>query len=108
MTPRVLVLALCLSAVAFAQTDTATITGLVTDASQAALPGAAIEAANRATGLKYRASTNEAGAYSVPPSRSATTTSPSRARASRPSSAPKSTSMPATAPASTCRCRWAR
>lgn len=46
---------LLLAWVALAQTDTATITGLVVEVSQAVLPGAAIEITNRATGLKYRA-----------------------------------------------------
>jgi hypothetical protein len=54
-----------LTGLALAQTDTATVTGLVSDATQAALPGAAIEITNRATGLKYRSTTNEAGVYAV-------------------------------------------
>src|SRR5579872_152247 len=49
----------------FGQTDTATITGIVTDPSGAAVPGAAVEATDRATGLKYRETTNASGVYSV-------------------------------------------
>jgi hypothetical protein len=48
-----------------AQTDTATITGIVTDTSGAVVPNAAVEAANNATGLKSRAETNETGAYTI-------------------------------------------
>ena len=45
---------------------TSSITGVVTDASTAVLPGAAVVATSNATGTKYEAVTNEAGAYSVP------------------------------------------
>jgi hypothetical protein len=50
---------------AAAQTDTATITGIVTDASGSAIPDAAIEATNTGTGLKYRGASNESGTYTV-------------------------------------------
>ena len=50
---------------AFGQADTATITGIITDPSGAAVPGATVEAANHATGLKYRENTNATGVYSV-------------------------------------------
>ena len=46
-----------------AQVDTATITGVVTDPSGASIVAAEIVAVNRATGLDYRASSNEAGVY---------------------------------------------
>ena len=60
-----LVLVLVSGGPAPGQTDTATITGIVTDASGAAVPGAAVEATNTATGLKYRVESNETGSYSV-------------------------------------------
>ena len=65
MTVRTFAFAVVLSvpAVIWAQTDTATITGVVTDTSAASIPGAAVEAANAATGLKYQAAANEAGVY---------------------------------------------
>jgi hypothetical protein len=50
----------------FGQTDTATVTGVITDSSGAAVPEAQIEITNRGTGLKYRAVTNEVGVYVVP------------------------------------------
>ncbi|MCP5110519.1 MAG: carboxypeptidase regulatory-like domain-containing protein, partial [bacterium] len=58
-------LLLCLigSFVAFAQVDTATITGTVTDPSGASIVAAEIRATNTATGLDYQASSNEAGVY---------------------------------------------
>lgn len=54
---------LFLSGLAFAQVDTATITGTVTDPSGASIIGAEITASNTATGLDYQASSNEAGVY---------------------------------------------
>ncbi|MSV28610.1 MAG: TonB-dependent receptor [Bryobacterales bacterium] len=48
---------------AFAQTDTATVTGVVTDASGAAVPNALIEAASQTTGASYKAQSNETGVY---------------------------------------------
>jgi hypothetical protein len=45
---------------------TSSITGVVTDPSTAVLPGAAVVATSNATGTKYEAVTNAAGAYSVP------------------------------------------
>ncbi|MBK7930960.1 MAG: carboxypeptidase regulatory-like domain-containing protein [Bryobacterales bacterium] len=54
-----------LALTAYAQSDTATITGIVTDTTGASVPGASIEAANTATGLKYRGSSNETGAYTL-------------------------------------------
>ena len=60
-----LALLLVVALTAHAQTDTATITGIVTDTTGASVPGAAIEAANTSTGLKYRGSSNESGAYTL-------------------------------------------
>ncbi|MEZ5353215.1 MAG: TonB-dependent receptor [Bryobacteraceae bacterium] len=57
--------ALVLAGAAFAQTDTATITGLITDTSGAAVPEASVQAVNRANGLIYRATSNESGAYVI-------------------------------------------
>ena len=59
------VLLIALAAAAFPQTDTATITGVITDSSSAGVPGVSVEAANQATGLKYRSETNKAGVYVV-------------------------------------------
>jgi len=52
--------------VAIAQTDTAAITGLVTDSSGAAVGGASITAKSLATGLDYKAVSGDAGVYVVP------------------------------------------
>jgi len=49
-----------------AQTPLGTVTGLATDASEGAVPGAAVTLTNRLTGVKRPAVTNEAGAYSLP------------------------------------------
>ena len=57
------VLLLSLALPGYAQTDTATITGLVTDPSGAAVVNATIEATNQATGLDYTTQSNEAGNY---------------------------------------------
>ena len=46
---------------AFAQNDTATVTGVVTDASGAAVPSALIEAASQTTGVSCKAQSNETG-----------------------------------------------
>ncbi len=48
-----------------AQTDTATITGLVTDASGAAVAGASVQAINQATGLEHVAESNATGNYVI-------------------------------------------
>lgn len=55
--------ALALSALA--QTDTATITGVVTDSSGAAVADALIQATNRATTAAYTARSNESGVYVI-------------------------------------------
>ncbi|MGD0047632.1 MAG: TonB-dependent receptor [Bryobacteraceae bacterium] len=51
---------------ALAQSDRSTLTGLVTDQSGAVIPGAAAEAVNQATGLKYTTSSNQFGIYALP------------------------------------------
>ncbi len=62
-----LVGSLLLSALgAFAQTDRGTITGTVSDASGAVIPGAAIEAKNTGTGIVYTAGSSETGNYTLP------------------------------------------
>lgn len=53
------------SAPGIAQTTFATITGRVTDASGAAIPGATIVATHIASNYRYTAQSNEAGAYTV-------------------------------------------
>jgi len=56
--------------VAFAQSDTASITGFVKDASGATVPNATVVIKNEATGVERRATTNETGYYivsSLPP-----------------------------------------
>lgn len=55
---------LLLTAGAFGQTGTSRITGTVTDATGAAVPGARVTAANEATGVTYTQTTTEAGLYS--------------------------------------------
>ena len=49
----------------YAQTSRATITGIVTDTTGAVVPGVEIIAENTATGLSYRAITNEVGNYNI-------------------------------------------
>src|SRR5579884_2992155 len=62
-----LLLGIVLAAVpAFAQRDLGTITGTITDAQGAAVPGAKVVITEAATGLTYDATTDEAGTYSRP------------------------------------------
>src|SRR5665213_2623340 len=64
---QLLLLAVCLvPIVLLAQNNLATLTGAITDASSASIPGATIEALNVATGVAYRGSTTEAGIYTIP------------------------------------------
>ena len=57
---------LCLlSATAFAQINNATLTGTISDATKAVLPGVMVTATNNATGLAVSNITNEAGAYTI-------------------------------------------
>ncbi len=60
-----LALLLALPAVARAQA-TGTISGVVTDASGAVLPGAAVEAKNEGTGQLRTATTSAEGFYTIP------------------------------------------
>jgi Carboxypeptidase regulatory-like domain/TonB dependent receptor len=50
---------------AFAQSGAATITGLVLDETGGALPGVVVTATNKATGVPYSATANEAGTYTI-------------------------------------------
>src|SRR5687768_8339902 len=52
-------------ATAFAQTGAASLTGIVTDTSGAAVPGATVTATNQATNVAYTAVSNEAGNYTI-------------------------------------------
>jgi hypothetical protein len=52
---------------ALAQTGTATITGLVTDDTGAALPGATVTATNQSTNVAHVTVTNSAGNYTITP-----------------------------------------
>ncbi len=51
---------------ALAQTGSSSMSGTVTDASGAVVPGAAVTATNQATGVSYRQTTTEAGLYAFP------------------------------------------
>src|SRR5438034_1071316 len=54
------------AALAIAQTATSRITGTVSDASGALVPGATVTARNEATGVTYTQTTTEAGLYGFP------------------------------------------
>src|ERR1051325_3666607 len=49
-----------------AQSSTGPLTGIITDPSQANLPGVAIELTNEDTGVVERTSSNQAGEYTIP------------------------------------------
>ena len=57
---------LLIAGVALAQTATSRITGTVTDASGAVVPGVMVTARNEATGVTYTQTTTEAGLYGFP------------------------------------------
>jgi hypothetical protein len=64
--PWLVALALLLVPIAaHAQTGAASITGIVTDQSGGAIPGATITATHQATSVPYTAVSNEAGAYTI-------------------------------------------
>ena len=66
---HLLLVVVCLliwSFAAFAQTDRGTITGTVSDATGAVIPGATVEAKNTVTGLVYTAGSSETGNYTLP------------------------------------------
>ena len=75
MTMRQIALAVCVCLVAIllgvpvavAQTTNASIVGIVTDASGAAVPNATVTVTNAGTGVSRTVTTNEAGAYTVTP-----------------------------------------
>jgi hypothetical protein len=58
-----LMAAVCLATSAAAQVNTATVSGIVTDESKAILPGVTVTAADKETGRKYVAVTDERGSY---------------------------------------------
>jgi hypothetical protein len=58
-------LILAAPAAAFAQTGAASLTGIVTDQSGAAVPGATVTATNQATNVDYTAISNDSGSYTV-------------------------------------------
>src|SRR6266571_936236 len=60
-----LVIGLLLPVSAFAQTGAASLTGIVTDQSGAAVPGATVTATNQATNVNYTAISNDTGNYTV-------------------------------------------
>ncbi|MCP5113857.1 MAG: carboxypeptidase regulatory-like domain-containing protein, partial [bacterium] len=59
-------LASALVSTASAQLSTGTITGIVTDPSQAVLPGAAVELTSVETGVTTTAEANASGEYTIP------------------------------------------
>ncbi|MBM3727477.1 MAG: carboxypeptidase regulatory-like domain-containing protein [Acidobacteria bacterium] len=63
MTLRLLGLSTAMAALAFAQGDRGTISGLITDASGGVVPGVAIEAIHVATSAKFETVTTSTGAY---------------------------------------------
>src|SRR4051812_26311488 len=63
----VFLLLLLLPAAVRAQTGTASITGLVTDQTGAALPGVTVTATNPATNVEHVGVTNETGNYTITP-----------------------------------------
>src|SRR5215510_13655822 len=68
MNIRCLWVVVCLFALtmtAFAQSDRGTITGTVSDATGAVIPGVAIEAKNVQTGATYQAGSSETGNYTL-------------------------------------------
>src|SRR5687767_11934562 len=59
------VLVLLAPAAASAQTGAASLTGIVSDQSGAAVPGATVTATNQATAVAYTAVSNETGNYTI-------------------------------------------
>src|SRR5206468_10377398 len=60
-----MLVSLLLATPSFAQINNATLTGTVSDATGAVLPGVSITATNGATGVVSTVVTNEAGAYTI-------------------------------------------
>lgn len=63
---RLLAAAFLAAVLAFAQVDVTSVTGVVTDPTGAAVPGAAITVTNSATGAKFSATSTDKGEYTVP------------------------------------------
>src|SRR4051812_21519439 len=63
---NIILLTLALTSIILAQTPTGQITGVISDATGAAVAGAQIDAENTATGIRFTAQTNETGSYSFP------------------------------------------
>lgn len=66
--PRLLLLVLALALVpspGWGQTGLASVTGIVTDSSGAAVPGVTVTATNQATNVPYTGVTSQAGAYII-------------------------------------------
>jgi hypothetical protein len=63
---RILAILFLAATAAMAQSDRSTITGVLTDETGAVIPGAAVEAVNQATGLKYATTSNGVGIYALP------------------------------------------
>jgi len=61
-----LLLFLLFASLAVAQTSTSRISGTVTDATGAVVPGATVTAKNEATGVAYTQQTTDAGLYAFP------------------------------------------
>src|SRR5207244_1479679 len=59
-------LCLCMSAHLFGQSSNASLSGTVSDAANALIPGVTITATNTDTGVVSTALTNETGTYNVP------------------------------------------
>lgn len=66
MWTRIVVGLTLLSAFAFSQTSTSSISGIVTDSSGAVVPGASVTVTNEATGVAEQQTTTAAGLYSFP------------------------------------------
>jgi hypothetical protein len=63
---KTFLLCLLFTSLLSAQSSRCTITGTITDASQAAVPGASVKAVNQDTSVLYTATTNAAGNYLIP------------------------------------------
>ena len=63
---RALFLLLALSVTCFAQSNTGSLAGRITDASEAAVPGALVAVTNEATGVTISTTANEDGLYTYP------------------------------------------
>ncbi|MGH9642496.1 MAG: carboxypeptidase-like regulatory domain-containing protein, partial [Terriglobales bacterium] len=60
-----LVVALCMTAVAFAQTDTARVIGTITDSTGAVVPNATVTITDQGTGRVVTVTTNSVGQYAA-------------------------------------------